>query len=63
MTKTSIEWTEHTWNPVTGCDRISSGCKNCYALAIAERFRGTPAFPNGFDITLRGCLKSIRQSD
>ncbi len=49
----SIEWTEATWNPVTGCDRVSPGCARCYAERIAERFRGTVAFPNGFDVTLR----------
>lgn len=51
--KSLIEWTESTWNPVTGCDRVSPGCANCYALRIAERFRGTPAFPSGFDVVLR----------
>ena len=49
----SIEWTEATWYPVTGCTRVSPGCARCYAERIAERFRGTIAFPNGFDITLR----------
>ena len=48
-----IEWTTHTWNPTTGCNQVSPGCDNCYALAIAEPKRGTPAFPQGFDITLR----------
>ena len=50
---TKIEWAEETWNPVTGCTKVSPGCKNCYAEGIAERFRGTPAFPNGFDLTLK----------
>jgi hypothetical protein len=36
---TSIEWTEVTWNPTTGCDRISAGCDNCYALALAKRLK------------------------
>ena len=36
---TSIEWTQATWNPVTGCDRISPGCDNCYALALARRLK------------------------
>ena len=49
---TTIEWTDKSWNPATGCDKISPGCDNCYAAAIAERFRGSPAFPNGFDLTL-----------
>jgi protein gp37 len=37
--KSAIEWTERTWNPVTGCDRISPGCDNCYALALAKRLK------------------------
>ncbi len=37
--KSSIEWTESTWNPVTGCDRISAGCDNCYALALSKRLK------------------------
>ena len=51
----SIEWTETTWNPVTGCTKITRGCDNCYAERLAERFRGTPGHPfeNGFDLTLR----------
>ncbi|MEX2245618.1 MAG: phage Gp37/Gp68 family protein [Dehalococcoidia bacterium] len=51
--ESTIEWTEATWNPVTGCTRVSPGCAHCYAERIAERFRGTPAFPNGFDVELR----------
>lgn len=39
MTKTTIEWTEHTWNPVVGCYRVSPGCDNCYAMHQAHRFR------------------------
>jgi protein gp37 len=38
-TRTGIEWTEVTWNPTTGCDRISAGCDNCYALALAGRLK------------------------
>src|SRR5947208_15608904 len=38
-TRTSIEWTEVTWNPTTGCDRISAGCDNCYALTMAKRLK------------------------
>ena len=53
MKNSSIGWTEHTWNPVTGCTQISPGCDNCYALSIAERFRGGAAYPNGFDVTLK----------
>src|SRR5438105_4931226 len=37
--RTGIEWTEVTWNPTTGCDRISAGCDNCYALALANRLK------------------------
>jgi protein gp37 len=50
-----IEWTDATWNPVTGCTKISKGCENCYAYTFAERFRGVPghAFEPGFDLTLR----------
>jgi protein gp37 len=49
----AIEWTDATWNPVTGCTKISPGCKNCYAERFSERFRGIPGHPfeNGFDIT------------
>ncbi len=43
--KTDIEWTDRTWNAVTGCTQISAGCDNCYARTIAERFRGGAAFP------------------
>ena len=53
MTATSIEWTDRTWNPVTGCTKVSAGGDHCYAESIAHRFAGTPAFPNGFDVTLR----------
>ncbi|MGW1675983.1 DUF5131 family protein [Saccharopolyspora sp. NPDC002376] len=54
-TSTGIEWTESTWNPITGCTKVSPGCDNCYALTLAERFRGTPGhyFENGFDVQLR----------
>ena len=52
---TSIEWTDATWNPVTGCTKISAGCDNCYAERFAERFRGVEGHPfeQGFDLTLR----------
>ena len=53
MKNSAIEWTTHTWNPVSGCTQVSPGCDNCYALAIAEPKRGTKAFPQGFDLTLR----------
>src|SRR4030042_1413926 len=49
-----IEWTESTWNPVTGCTKISPGCKNCYAERMALRLRaaGSPNYANGFRVTL-----------
>lgn len=52
---TQIEWTDATWNPVTGCSKITAGCDNCYAERFSERFRGVPDHPfeNGFDLTLR----------
>ena len=55
MQRSSIEWTEATWNPVTGCRRISPGCAHCYAKTFAERFRGVPGHPyeNGFDLQMR----------
>ena len=53
MQSTAIKWTQKTWNPVRGCTKVSPGCARCYAYIIAENKRGTRAFPNGFDITLR----------
>ncbi len=52
---TKIEWCDVTWNPVTGCTKISAGCKHCYAERFAERFRGVPGHPyeHGFDVTLK----------
>lgn len=49
-----IEWTDATWNPVTGCTKIGTGCDNCYAERFAERWRGTVGHPyeQGFDLTL-----------
>ena len=50
----AIEWTDATWNPVTGCQKVSPGCDHCYALTFAERFRGVPNHPyqQGFDLKL-----------
>jgi protein gp37 len=50
-----IEWTESTWNPVTGCDKISPGCKHCYAERMAERLQamGQANYRNGFELTLQ----------
>lgn len=52
--KTKIEWTEHTWNPTTGCTKISPGCKNCYAEALAKRLRamGANGYDNGFKLSI-----------
>lgn len=52
---TKIEWTDETWNPVTGCTPISEGCRNCYAKRMARRLAGRcgyPPAPNHFDVTL-----------
>lgn len=65
--RTGIEWTEVTWNPTTGCDRISHGCDNCYALTMAKRLKamGNPRYRNdgsprssgpGFGLTLHDDL-------
>jgi protein gp37 len=50
----AIEWTQATWNPVTGCDKVSPGCAHCYAETFAERWRGIPghAYEQGFDLRL-----------
>jgi protein gp37 len=52
---TTIEWTDTTWNPVTGCTKISAGCDNCYAERFSKRFRGVKGHPfeTGFDLTIR----------
>jgi protein gp37 len=52
--KTSIEWTEMTWNPVTGCVKVSQGCKHCYAERMAKRLQamGAARYRNGFRVTL-----------
>ena len=53
--KSAIEWTNGTWNPVTGCTKVSAGCDHCYAERLSERFRGVEGHPfeTGFDLTLR----------
>jgi protein gp37 len=53
-TKTSIEWTERTWNPAVGCSKISPGCAHCYAEAMARRLKamGVKGYENGFELTL-----------
>jgi len=54
MATTKIEWTESTWNPITGCTKISSGCKHCYAEVMARRLQamGQEKYRNGFSLTL-----------
>ena len=52
MQKTTIAWTNYSWNPTSGCDKVSPGCKHCYADDIATRFAGSKAFPNGFKFTI-----------
>lgn len=51
--KTRIEWTEYTWNPITGCTKVSPGCRNCYAERMAVRLQamGQPNYVNGFQVT------------
>lgn len=53
-TKSNIEWTEFTWNPATGCTKISPGCKHCYAEVMADRLQamGAPGYEHGFKLTL-----------
>ncbi|MDP1652553.1 MAG: phage Gp37/Gp68 family protein [Rhodocyclaceae bacterium] len=53
-TTTSIEWTEQTWNPTTGCTKISPGCKHCYAETMARRLQamGVRGYENGFDLSV-----------
>ena len=53
--KSNLEWTDATWNPLVGCSKYSDGCKNCYAMPIAERLceQGIKGYENGFKLTLR----------
>ena len=53
MAQSAIEWTEATWNPVTGCDKVSPGCKHCYAEVMARRLEamGQPNYRNGFRVS------------
>lgn len=55
MAETTIEWTDRVWNPVTGCTKISPGCKHCYAERMAKRLEGMgqPNYRNGFELTLQ----------
>jgi protein gp37 len=58
---TAIEWTDSTWNPVTGCTKISLGCANCYAERMALRLKamGNPSYTNGFNVTLHEDILSL----
>ncbi len=59
--RTRIEWTQRTWNPVTGCTKVSPGCKHCYAERIALRLQkaGNPRYRNGFSVTLHEDLLKV----
>ena len=54
-TNSPIEWTDATWNPITGCDKVSPGCKHCYAERMAKRLKAArnPNYKNGFQLTLQ----------
>jgi protein gp37 len=60
-TRSNIEWTEMTWNPVTGCTKISQGCKHCYAERMARRLEamGSERYRNGFNVTLHPDLLDV----
>lgn len=60
-TSSSIEWTEATWNPVTGCTKVSEGCRNCYAAKMAKRLHamGNPRYENEFNLTLHSDLVEL----
>jgi protein gp37 len=60
-TNSTIEWTDMTWNPVTGCTKVSEGCRHCYAERMALRLRamGNPRYGNGFDVTLHDDLVTL----
>lgn len=57
----TIEWTESTWNPVTGCSKISPGCKHCYAERMAKRLQamGQANYANGFDLTMQAHMLEL----
>lgn len=61
MANSSIEWTDATWNPTTGCSKISPGCKNCYAERMSKRLMamGVEKYANGFQVTLHRDALSI----
>src|SRR5690242_4442999 len=57
----TIEWTQLTWNPVTGCSKVSQGCKHCYAERMAHRLNamGVARYANGFEVTLHPDLIDV----
>ncbi len=59
--QSKIEWTTATWNPVTGCSKVSAGCENCYAAAMARRLKamGLEKYRNGFDVTTHECVLDV----
>jgi len=61
MNKTKIQWTEMTWNPITGCTKISDGCLNCYAARMAKRLKamGNPRYINEFEVTVHEDLFEV----
>lgn len=61
MNKTKIQWTEMTWNPITGCTKISDGCVNCYAARMAKRLKamGNPRYTNEFAVTVHEDLLEV----
>src|SRR6266568_2309162 len=63
-TRSNIEWTEMTWNPVTGCTKVSQGCKHCYAERMARRLKamGSGRYRNGFQVTLHPDLLDVPRS-
>ena len=62
MNKTKIQWTEMTWNPITGCTKISDGCLNCYAARMAKRLKamGNPRYLNEFEVTVHKDLLEVQ---
>ena len=59
--QTKIEWTQMTWNPITGCTKMSPGCKNCYAERFSLRLKamGVARYQNGFNVTLHEDLLEL----
>jgi protein gp37 len=61
MATSKIEWTEASWNPLSGCSKVSLGCKNCYAERMAKRLQlmGSPNYQNGFKLTMHPHMLGI----